>query len=351
LAAAELQVVNVELIGQQRRTGLLRSATSRGPAMLRIVMIGLGLLPAIVVASAQDWPQRPVRLVVPYPAGGATDIVARPLAQKLGDALGQRFFVENKAGANGMIGAQAVAKGDADGTTFLVASSAEIALNQNLYKDMHYDPVNDLTPISLLAWTPLVLVAHPSLAASNLVDLVKLARAEPVDFASPGVGSAHHLTGEYINKLHSTRLVHVPYRGAAPAVTDLVGGQVKLMVAGLPPVAQFLRAGTLKPIAVASGRRSPTFPDIPAMAETAGFEDFDFTNWFGLLARTGTPQSILDRLGKVAVAAVNDAYMRDILMTQAAEPVGNTSAEFRDFIRAESAKYAKIVEFTGIKAQ
>jgi tripartite-type tricarboxylate transporter receptor subunit TctC len=316
--------------------------------MLRLLLVGIFLLLSHAAAFAQDWPQRPVRLVVPYAAGGGTDTIARVLAQKLGDAFGQRFVVENKTGAGGMIGAQTVAKGDADGYTFLVASPAEIALNQNL-KDMAYDPLTDLAPITLLAWTPLVLAAHPSLQASNPTELVKLARAEPVNFSTPGVGSSHHLTGEYINKVQSTQLVHVPYRGAAPAVSDAVGGQVKLTISGMPPVVQFLRAGTLKAIAVTSKRRAPTFPDIPAIAETKGFEDFDFTNWFGLLARTGTPQPILDKLAKASVATLHDPQVREVLNTQAAEPVGNTPAEFREFIRAESAKYAKIVELTGVK--
>jgi tripartite-type tricarboxylate transporter receptor subunit TctC len=319
--------------------------------MQRILAVAIGLLLGPVGAFAQDWPQRPVRLVVPYAAGGGTDTVARVLAQKLGDAFGQRFIVENKTGASGMIGAQAVAKADADGSAFLVASPAEIALNQNLFKDIAYDPLTDLTPVTLLAWTPMVLAAHPTFAASTPSELVALARAEPVDFSSPGVGSAHHLTGEYINKLQGARLVHVPYRGAAPAVADAVGGQVKLTISGMPPVVQFLQAGKLKAIGVTSKQRSPTFPGIPALAETKGFEDFDFTNWFGLLGRAGTPQPILDKLAKAAVAALKDPQVREILQTQAAEPVGNTPAEFGQFIRAESARYAKIVQLTGIKVR
>ena len=319
--------------------------------MLRILTIGLCFLLGTVAASAQDWPQRPVRLVVPYPAGGGTDIVARVIAQKLGDAFGQRFVVENKTGASGMIGAQTVAKGETDGYMFLVASPNEIALVQNLFQNMTYDPLKDLTPITLLAWTPLVLAAHPAFAASDPVELVKLARAQPVDFSSPGTGSPHHLTGEYLNKLQSMQLVHVPYRGAAPAVSDAVGGQVKLTISGMPPVVQFLQAGKLKAIAVTSKRRLATFPNIPAMAETPGFEDVDFTNWFGLLARTGTPQPILDKVAKSAVAALKDSQVREVLIAQAAEPVGNTPAEFRDFIRAESVKYAKIVALTGVKVK
>jgi tripartite-type tricarboxylate transporter receptor subunit TctC len=316
--------------------------------MLRILFVAIFLL-SHAAAFAQDWPQRPVRLIAPYPAGGGVDTIARVLAQKLGDAFGQRFVVENKAGASGTIGAQTVATAQPDGYTLLIATPAETAVARHVFKDMSYDPLTDLTPITLLAWTPIVLAAHPGLQASNPTELVKLAKAGPVNFSSPGVGTTYHLTGEYLNKKQSTQLVHVPYRGAAPAVSDTVGGQAKLTISGMPPVVQFLHAGTLKAIAVTSKQRSPSFPNIPAMAEMKGLEDFDFTNWFGLFARTGTPQPILDQLAKSSVAILQDPQVREVLSTQAAEPVGNTPAEFREFIRAESAKYAKIVELTGIK--
>jgi tripartite-type tricarboxylate transporter receptor subunit TctC len=273
--------------------------------MLRILLVGIFLL-SHAAAFAQDWPQRPVRLIAPYPAGGGVDTIARVFAQKLGDALGQRFVVENKSGASGTIGAQTVAKAQPDGYTFLIATPAEIAVAQHVFKDMSYDPLTDLTPVTLLAWTPIVLAAHPALEASDPADLVKLARGRPINFSSPGVGTTHHLTGEYLNKVQSTRLVHVPYRGAAPAVADTVGGQVKLTISGMPPVVPFLQAGTLKAIAVTSKQRSPSFPNIPAMAEMKGLEDFDFTNWFGLFARAGTPQPILDRLAKASVATLQD---------------------------------------------
>lgn len=195
--------------------------------MMRSSIIALFLLLGCTLARAQDWPQRPVHLVVPYAAGGGTDIVARVLAQKLGIAFKQSFIVENKTGASGMVGAGFVAKSAADGYTFLVASPAEIALNQNLFHDIAYDPLHDFAPITLLAWTPIVLAAHPSFPASTVPELVALAKAQSVDFSSPGVGSAHHLIGEYINAVAGTRLLHVPYRGAAPAVTDAVAGQVK----------------------------------------------------------------------------------------------------------------------------
>ena len=305
--------------------------------MLRILVVGFSaLLLSHLTAFAQVWPDRPVHVIVPYAAGGGTDLVARVLALKLGDAFGQSFIVENKTGASGMIGAQLVAKGaSADGYTLLVASPAEIALNQNLFSDMNYDPLKDLTPITLLAWTPLVLAANPSLAANNPVELVNLAKSQSVDFSSPGVGSSHHLAGEYINKLAGTNLVHIPYRGAAPAISDAVSGHVKLTISGMPPVVPFMKAGTLKAIAVTSAKRPPAFPETPALAETKGFEGFDFTNWFGLLARVGTPKPILDKLAKAAVEALKDAKVREVLETQAAVPVGISSSTTRT-LRPES---------------
>jgi len=321
--------------------------------MLRVVALCVF---AVVVgifqaAAAESWPDRPVRVIVPFAAGGGTDTVARVLAVKVGDALGQRFVVENRPGASGMIGAAAVAKAEPDGYTLLVGSPAEIALNQHVTKDMTYDPLKDLTPVTLLAWTPLIIAAHPSFEASTPAELIALAKSRAVDFSTPGIGSSHHLTGEYINKLQGTRLVHVPYRGAAPAITDAVGGQVKLTISGMPPVVPFLQSNQLKAIAVTSKQRSPSFPNIPAMAEIPGFAQFDFTNWFGLLAPAGTPPAVLEKLHAAVVDALKDAKVREILVAQAAEPVGNTPQEFSAFIRAESEKYGKVAELAGLKVK
>jgi len=316
--------------------------------MLRSFMAAVSLLLGLAGASAEDWPQRPVRLIVPYAAGGGTDIVARVVGDRLGQALGQPFVVENKPGASGMIGAEMVAKSDPDGYTFLVASPAEIALNRNLFPNIAYDSLRDFAPITLLAWTPIVLAAYPDFPASTVEEFLALGRSQRVPFSSPGVGSAHHLVGEYINKLAGTRLEHIPYRGAALAVQDAVAGQVRLTISGMPPVVPFLQSGALKAIAVTSHQRSPLFPNIPAMAETAGFEDFDFTNWFGLLARFGTPQPILDRMTNEAVAALQSPAVRDVIKAQAAEAVGNTPAQFGQFIKDETEKYARIVAATGV---
>jgi tripartite-type tricarboxylate transporter receptor subunit TctC len=317
--------------------------------MVRILSFCLVFLAGCVSALAQQWPERPVHLIVPYAAGGGTDTVARVLALKLSNSLGQQFIVENRAGASGMIGAAVVAKATPDGYTLLVASPAEIALNQNLFKDMTYDPLKDLTPVTLLAWTPLIIAANPKLPASTPQELIALAKKEQVLFSTPGIGSSHHLTGEYINYLQHTKLVHVPYRGAAPAITDTLSGQVMLTIAGMPPVVAHLKSGGLKAIAVTSKKRSPQFPDVPAMSEIKGFEDFDFTNWFGLLAPAGTPSAILAKLQKASVDALKDEQVKSILASQAAVAVGDTPAEFHDFILAEAAKYKKIVEVTHLQ--
>jgi len=319
--------------------------------MPRFLSFCFALLLGLASAHAEDWPARPVHLIVPYAAGGGTDTVARVLAQRLSTALGQSFVVENKPGASGMIGAAFVAKAAPDGYTLLVASPAEIALNQNLFTTMTYDPLKDFAPVTLLAWTPLVLAAHPDFPASTPQELVALAKKEQVDFSTPGIGSSHHLTGEYMNYVAHTKFTHVPYRGAAPAVTDAVSGQVKFTISGMPPVVPFLKAGKLKAIAVTSRNRFPLFPDVPAMSEVKGFEDFDFTNWFGLLAPEGTPKPILEKLHKASAEALKDEQVRKILESQAAVAVGNTPEEFRKFILDEAARYKKIVDITHVKIQ
>ena len=193
-----------------------------------------------------------------------------------------------------------------------------------------------------------MLAAHPSFEASNPSELIKLARAQQINFSSPGVGSVHHLAGEYINKLISGKLVHIGYRGAAPAVTDAVAGHVKLTISGMPPIVPFLQSGELKAIAATSKSRAPMFRNIPAMAEVNGFGEFDFVNWWGLFARAGAPTAVLEQLHNASVDALKDAQVREVLMIQAAEPIGNTSAEFHEFIGTEAAKYARIVKLTGV---
>jgi len=317
-----------------------------------IVLLAATLAVSTAAARAQDaasrWPDRPVRFIVAYAPGGGVDIIARVMAQKLSAIFHQPFIVENRPGASGMIGAQSVVRAEPDGYTFLVCGPAEIALNPYLQTDVGYDPLKDLAPVSLLAWTPMVLAAHPSFEASTAAGLVKVAREKSVNFSTTGIGSPHHLTGEYINKTQATHLIHVPYRGAAPAIADTVSGEVKLTISGMPPVLPFLQGGTLKAIAVTSRQRSKAFPNIPTLAETPGFEDFDFTTWFGVLAPAATPRPIINKLAQASAAALADDAVKAVLSTQADEPVGSTPEAFRDFIRAETIKYRRIVEVTGV---
>jgi tripartite-type tricarboxylate transporter receptor subunit TctC len=319
---------------------------------IRLIAVLLSLFAFAVSAQrggAQEgqWPDRPIKFIVAYTAGGGTDILARVMAQQLGSAVGQPVVVENKPGASGMIGAQLVARSGRDGYTFLVCAPAEIVLSP-LFAGANFDPLTDLAPVSLFAWTPMLLAANPSFGASTAAEFVKRAREQTINFSTTGAGSPHHLTGEYINKTQATRLVHVPYRGAAPAISDAVSGHVPLTISGMPPVVPFLQSGALKAVAVTSKKRSTAMPNIPALAETAGFEDFDFTTWFGLLAPAGTPQPIIDKLAQASKAALADEKVKSVLGTQAAEAVGSTPGEFRDFIRAEAAKYRRIVELTGV---
>ena len=301
-------------------------------------------------ASAQSWPEHIVKVIVPYPAGGGGDATARIISQKLGELLGQTFVVENRQGASGMVGANAVAKADPDGYTLLVCSPAEISLAPHLFTNMTYDPMTDLRPISMIGWTPLVIIAHPSFPALTPEKFIAHIKANSTDYSHPGVGSSHYLTAEYIKKLVGAQLVPIPYRGAAPALNDAVSGQVKLTISGLPPAVPLLQAGTLKGIAVTSRKRSPLFPDLPALAETKALEDVDTTNWFGVLAPKSTPQPIVDKLNRSIVQALKDERVVSLLKAQALEIVGNSPAEFAAFIRAEHAKYGKIVELTGAKA-
>jgi tripartite-type tricarboxylate transporter receptor subunit TctC len=322
--------------------------------MLRLLCIILAFIALPLTARAQAWPERPVTIIVPFAAGGGTDILARVLAERLSAAFGQRFIVENKAGAGGMVGAGHVAKATPDGYTLLVSSPAEIAINQHIFERMTYDPLKELAPITLLAWTPLIIAAHPDLKIATPAELLKAMqeRPQPIPYSTPGVGSGMHLAGEFLNRTVGKGLQHIPYRGAGPAVADAIAGQVPLTIAGMPPVVPHVKAGTLKAVAVTSARRSALFPDIPTLAEQGpAYRDIDLTNWFGFLAPAGVPESILRRLHAAAIAALAEPVVRQRIADQGAEPVGNTPAEFQAFIAAESEKYRRIAVATGVKAQ
>jgi tripartite-type tricarboxylate transporter receptor subunit TctC len=322
--------------------------------MLKALALAALLVLPSLDRPAHAWPDRPVKIVVPYAAGGGTDILARVLADRLGDALGQRFIVENRPGAGGMIGAEFVARSAPDGHTLLVSSPAEIAVNQHIYARMSYDPLKDLAPVTLIAWTPLVISAHPGLETGSPAELIALLKSRPgqLNYSSPGLGSGQHLAGELLKRIAGVNMKHVPYRGAAPAVQDAVAGHVPITISGMPPVIELIKASKLRAVAVTSARRSPVLPDVPALAELGeAFAGMDVTNWFGLLAPAGVSEDILRRLHQVSVRALGEPMARQRIAEQGAQVVGNSPAEFAIFIAAESARYAEIARLTGVRVE
>ncbi|MEQ1935356.1 MAG: tripartite tricarboxylate transporter substrate binding protein [Fimbriimonadaceae bacterium] len=314
------------------------------------------LLAGIIVAAgpvtAQSYPTKPIRLIVPFSPGGTTDLTARLLAQKLSDAWKQTVLVDNRPGASGMIGADLVAKSAPDGYTVLVSSTQEIAINQHVFSKMAYNPEKDFAAITLASVTPLILVVHPSLPVKSVKDLIALARARPAQltFASPGTGSVQHLSGELLKVIEKIDMVHVPYKGAGQLMPDLIGGQVLMFFAGMPPAMPHVRTGKLRALTVSTTTRSPASPEVPTMIE-AGVAGFDISNWFGVFVPTGTPKDVIIRLNSEMVRALKQPDVKDKLSSQGAEAVGNTPDELERFVRAETAKYSKLVKISGVRAE
>ncbi len=319
----------------------------RGIALLATALVAAG-------ASAQPYPApgKQIRFIVPFSAGGATDLIARAVGQKLTESTGAQVIVENRPGASGMIGADIVAKSAPDGYTLLMASTAEIAINPSVYPKMTYDPAKDLAPVTLAGITPLILVVNPGTQLRSVSDIVAQAKAKPdsISFASAGGGSVQHLSGELLKTLTSTQMVHIPYKGAAPALADLLGGQVSMFFSGMPPAMTHVKSGKLRALAVTTSKRSPAAPDVPTMAE-AGIAGFDISNWFGVFAPAGTPEDILNKLNAEIVKALALPDVKERLAGAGAETVGNTRAEFATFIDKEMAKYAKLARESGAKAE
>lgn len=302
-------------------------------------------------ASAQSYPAKPIRLVVPYPPGGPLDIMARAIGQKLTEAWKQPVVVDNRAGAGGNIGADLVAKSPADGYTLLMGAVATHAINPSLYSKIPYDPVKDFTPVALVAQVPNILVINPSVPAKSVRELIALARAKPgyLNFGSGSTGSTGHLAGELFNTMAGVQMVHIPYKGAAPAMADLLSGQVQLMFDNLANALPNVKAGRLRALAVTTLARSAAMPDLPTVAES-GLPGFDLTTWFGLMVPAGTPPEIVARLNAEIVRALNAKDMRERLQKMGAEPpADNTPEHFAAFIGTEAAKYAKVVKDSGAK--
>jgi len=304
--------------------------------------LAAGLLtPAL---AAQPWPAHPVHVVVGYPAGGGLDFVARLLAKQLNLETGQNFIVENRPGASGSIAAQTVVRSAPDGYTFLVASPAEVLVGPIAGQHIPYNPRTDLVPVTLAGETPLAITINPKTPAKSLSGLLDYARSHPgkLSYGSPGTGSSMQFAGESLNLLAHTHILHVPYKGAAPAISDLMGNQIPLAIVGMPPVAPLAKTGKLDILAVTGDHRSSTLPQVPTVAELPGFAGYRFTNWMGIYVSKGTPPAIIDRLAALVTKAVHDKQVRQQLLNQGVEPVGNTPAQFAEFLRAERKRYEAV---------
>jgi tripartite-type tricarboxylate transporter receptor subunit TctC len=314
--------------------------------------IALLLVSLFVCASvqAQSYPSKPIRIIVPFPPGGATDILARAVGQDLTRQWGQSVVIDNRGGAGGNLGTEAVAKSAPDGYTLVMGTVGTHAINMSLYSKMPYDTVNDFAPVSLVASVPNVLVVHPSLPVKSVKDLIDLARSKPngVNFASSGNGTSIHLSGELFKTLAGVQMVHIPYKGSGPAMADLLGGQVPLMFDNLPSAIQHIRAGKLRAIAVTSAVRSPALPDLPTIAE-AGLPGYEASSWFGILAPAATPKDIVAKLSSAIQSGLQTPEMRERFSSQGAEPIGGTPEQFAAHIKAEIAKWAKVVKAAGAK--
>jgi tripartite-type tricarboxylate transporter receptor subunit TctC len=321
--------------------------------MRRSFSLGLALaLMLLGSAHAQNaWPAKPIRLIVGFAAGGSTDVTARIIAQALSDRLGQPVVVENRGGAGGNIGADAVAKADPDGYTLLMATSSTFAANPNLYKTLPFDVQKDFAPITVTAFIPNLLVVNPSVPANNVADLIAYLKANPdkLNFASAGNGTSQHLSGELFNSLAGVRMTHVAYRGGAPAVSDLLGGQVQVIFAPLVEVIQQVRAEKLKALGITTAKRSPLLPEVPTILES--LPGYEVALWNGLLAPAKTSPEIIDKVNRATIEALRSPEVKAKLAEQGSEPVGNTPAEFKAFIESELIKWRKLVEISGATVQ
>ena len=314
-------------------------------------LVALGLLAAAIpAATAQDFPSRPIHMVIAFPAGGPTDFVGRIVADKVKDILGQTVIVENKAGANGAIGADSVAKAAPDGYTLFLSTVGAVAITPNMRTDLPYDTLRDFAPVTLVVRNTTVLVVRADSPIKTIKEFVEMAKSKNGDlpFASTGVGSTTHLAEEMFSSAAGFKFVHVPYRGAAPAVTDLLGGQVVAFFADVPAVMSQITGGKVRPIAVASDQRNPMLPDVPTLPES-GYPGTSSDNWYGLLAPVKTPPAVIAKLNAAFVAAVNDPVVKDKLIKSGAIPVANSPDQFGAFLKDEIARWGKLVRDKGIK--
>ena len=325
---------------------------------LKSVVAGLLLatnLIAIQAYSQPAWPTKPVKIIVPFAPGGTTDLLARAMAPELSKAFGQSFIVENKAGAGGNVGADAVAKAPADGYTLLMGTVGTHGINVALYDKMPFDPVKDFAPVTLVAGVPNVMVMNSekakALGINTVADFIKVAKANPgkLNMASSGNGTSIHLAGELFKSMSGTYLVHFPYRGSGPALLDLVGGTMDVMFDNLPSALPQIKAGKLKALAVTSAQRSAVLPDVPTIEEAGKLKGFDASSWFGLLAPAGTPPDVVNRIQQEVAKSLSSPAVKEKLLAQGAIPGGNSPQDFAKMIAAEIKKWAQVVKASGAK--
>ena len=301
-------------------------------------------------AAAQDYPNKPLRLIVAFPAGGGSDIVGRILAMKLGDRLGQQIVVENRAGAGGSIGTEAGVRAAPDGYTLLLGGTSEIAVNPHVYSKLTYDTTKDLIPVALVASTPMVVVVTPSLPINSVSDLIKFAKAKPneVNVGSAGNGSFTHLAAELFRSMNGLTWTHVPYKGAPPALTDLASGRVQVMFSTVPAAMALIKSNLIKPIAVSSQSRDANLPDVPTVRES-GIAGYDVQFWYGVFVPAGTPKEIVAKLADNVGQVVKAKDVVDSLAKQGASPSSMSPAQFADYVKAETDKWGKVVKESGAK--
>ena len=300
-------------------------------------------------AFSQTYPAKPVRVIIPFPPGQATDVIGRVVSQKLAEVLGKGFVVENKAGANGIIGIESAVQSAPDGYTLLVTASGSLVINPSVYKKLSYEPLKDLAPIALLGLVPLVVVAHPSLPATSIQQLVTAAKAKPgaLSYASSGPGSAQHLAMELLKWRTGMDILHVPYKGSAPAVADLIAGHVKVMFDNLASSWPYVKQGTLRALGVTGPQRDPLAPDVPAIAET--LPGYDATSWAGLLAPAKTPPAIVAKISASVQRAIKMLDVAEKFKTQGATPVGDTADHFAKYLKEDIEKWRAVVQKAGVK--
>ena len=327
------------------------SSTRRTLTLAAASALGLLALTPLA-AQAQAFPTKAITIIVPFSAGGTTDILARVLGQFISKDLGQPVIIDNRAGAGGNIGTQLVARAAPDGHTILMGTVGTHAINQSLYPKLAFDPIKDFAPITRVALVPNLLVANPAQPFKTVKELMAYAKANPgkVTFGSSGSGTSIHLSGELFKQMAGVDIQHVAYKGSAPAVNDLLGNHIAIMFDNMPSAISHVKAGKLRPLAVTTAQRSPALPDVPTIAE-AGVPGYEATSWFGLLAPAKTPAPIVARLNAVILKALADPDVKKKLLEQGAEPAGETPAQFAAFIGSETVKWGKIVKQSGATAQ